>query len=249
MDLLCLTNQSNEQKTPQPSPLEDSAEVEPRKLNATLRDAMASSAGVRKKKGNNYKHAGLLSAADVVIPILIREGAQYDGEHFIWPSGHKTKPKISNHGYLKVAKNIGNQVVALSVARFVCWKANGAPPPDKPYVDHINRIRTDNRPENLRWASASENTRNATREPWTRELIDLPRYGKFDGNINFDVADDMRALHSCGHSIIKLSERFVVSRKAVADVLTMRTWVRPELRQKFRARVAELEQTGQVKNS
>lgn len=32
-----------------------------------------------------------------------------------------------------------------------------------PYIDHINRIRTDNRVENLRWVSSSENARNPTK--------------------------------------------------------------------------------------
>ena len=33
-------------------------------------------------------------------------------------------------------------------------------PNNRPYIDHINRIRTDNRLENLRWVNQSENSKN-----------------------------------------------------------------------------------------
>lgn len=36
----------------------------------------------------------------------------------------------------------------------------GPPPPDKPEVDHINRNKKDDRPENLRWADRYENMQN-----------------------------------------------------------------------------------------
>jgi hypothetical protein len=36
----------------------------------------------------------------------------------------------------------------------------GPPPPDKPEVDHINRNKQDDRPENLRWVNRFENMQN-----------------------------------------------------------------------------------------
>ena len=38
---------------------------------------------------------------------------------------------------------------------------------DKKYVDHINRIRNDNRLENLRWVTCSENNKN--RKSWAKK--------------------------------------------------------------------------------
>lgn len=47
----------------------------------------------------------------------------------------------------------------VSVARAVCEAFNG-PPPENAHVDHINRVRDENHPSNLRWVSRSENLRN-----------------------------------------------------------------------------------------
>ena len=43
----------------------------------------------------------------------------------------------------------------------ICRAFHGLPPKGKPFVDHINRIRDDNRPDNLHWASVKENNDNA----------------------------------------------------------------------------------------
>lgn len=47
------------------------------------------------------------------------------------------------------------------VHQLICLAFHGIPPSPKHEVDHINRQRDDNRPENLRWVTRRENTRNA----------------------------------------------------------------------------------------
>ena len=47
---------------------------------------------------------------------------------------------------------------------------------NKPQIDHINRIRNDDRLENLRWVSASENCRN--REGFDEEMVGIRWYPK-----------------------------------------------------------------------
>lgn len=68
-----------------------------------------------------------------------------------WTFGHR----ISN-GYLRVRCSYKD----LLAHRLICEAFHGLCPPDKDQVDHIDRNPSNNRPENLRWCSRSENNRN-----------------------------------------------------------------------------------------
>ena len=74
--------------------------------------------------------------------------------------GKILKPNLNRHGYLdiKLCENGNNKHMKVHRLVALCFLEN---PENKPQVDHINRIKTDNRVENLRWATRSENNRNA----------------------------------------------------------------------------------------
>lgn len=104
---------------------------------------------------------------------LIKEKLEYnpDTGELLWKiSGHGIKKgsvtgSIANTGYVQIMVG-GKQLLAHRVA-FVLM--TGRWPTE---IDHINRVKTDNRWENLREVSKSENLRNRdkfTCKPYTRK--------------------------------------------------------------------------------
>ena len=69
------------------------------------------------------------------------------------------KPSLDNNGYLYVTLSKNNKPKIFKLHRLIA--INFIPNPEnKPCIDHINTIRTDNRVENLRWVTKKENSNN-----------------------------------------------------------------------------------------
>lgn len=81
-----------------------------------------------------------------------------DGRVWSFRKNKFLSPSI-NDGYLQVVLKNDEGFKTVKVHRLVA-EAYIPNPDNKPQVDHINRIRTDNRVENLRWATLIENASN-----------------------------------------------------------------------------------------
>lgn len=73
----------------------------------------------------------------------------------------KTKALKGNYdkdGYHHVLMNIDGKRVYRRVHKLVAQAFHGDPPTSKHQVNHINGVRTDNRPDNLNYLTSRENT-------------------------------------------------------------------------------------------
>lgn len=85
------------------------------------------------------------------------------------------KLTINKDGYAVVHIHVNNKVLRKLAHRLVA--ESFIPNPDnKPEVDHINAIRTDNRVSNLRWVTSAENANNPI--TMSRMIASTAKFGK-----------------------------------------------------------------------
>lgn len=89
------------------------------------------------------------------IKLLDREGYRKNGKFFKVHSMIK-EPYTTNFGYKRVHLEKNKKSKHVFVHRLVA-EAFIPNPDNKPYINHKNGVRTDNRVENLEWCTASEN--------------------------------------------------------------------------------------------
>ena len=86
------------------------------------------------------------------------------------------KPAKTRAGYLRVHLSLNGHVSAMSLHRLVAMAF--IPNPDnKPTVNHINEVKTDNRVENLEWATMHEQNVHGTRIERVRAHTDFKNRG------------------------------------------------------------------------
>lgn len=83
---------------------------------------------------------------------------------------HIMRPSVTRHGYCSLVLRHKGKKQYITVHILVA-KAFIPNPENKPQIDHINTIRTDNRVENLRWCTNKENHANPITAERYRKLF------------------------------------------------------------------------------
>lgn len=108
--------------------------------------------------------------------IIYENGDLFDLEHKYFLKKHTTYKGYQTYCFSNGEDKLYKFVHRLIAETFI------PNPENKPYIDHINTIRDDNRIDNLRWITAKENANN----PITITKITKMNQDKKKGIIGFD---------------------------------------------------------------
>ena len=78
-----------------------------------------------------------------------------------YKKGGTMSQTLDRYGYPQTSICVNGKQRTVTVHRLVATAFHGLPPEGKPQINHINGIKTDNRPENLEWCNNAYNVRHA----------------------------------------------------------------------------------------
>ena len=132
------------------------------------------------------------------------------------------KPNISKKGYVKYNLCQNSKYKTLLGHRLVA-EAFIPNPENKPCVDHINFDKSDNRAENLRWCTVTENN-HATDRAGLRHAATNPNRAK---KLTAEAVAEIRRLANEGVRTGLIAEEFDVAKSTIRLVVTGKSWGMP----------------------
>lgn len=161
-----------------------------------------------------------------IIATAVERGFTFKDGRIVNPQG-KVLSAHKKDGYMFLWLPVpGVGGIVCGMARVVCWLYHGPQPPGKPCVDHINRIRDDNRPENLRWVTYGENNLNISeehRQVRVRRMDRIRPYGEKSPNAKLNL-EQVREILASKESQRLLGRKYGVSQKSISRIKRGERW-------------------------
>lgn len=148
------------------------------------------------------------------------DGIIYEDRYLVFSNGDifnldgaKMSPSIDKCGYLHGLINGKSRSYHRIIAE--CFIPN---PCNKPDVNHINGIKTDNRSENLEWCTRSENTIHAYRTGLEQPVVGVDHHNsKLDEGL-------VRYIRQSNKSNYGLAKELGVDPSTIRDARNKKTW-------------------------
>lgn len=179
-----------------------------------------------------------MTREDVILSLLRSAELEIDQDGQIWRIARRggnpgrnfaTRPcqriRAEYHqrqGYLMITTMIAG-VKTTAAAHRVVWTHFRGPIPDGMTINHINGVKSDNRPQNLELATMSEQRRHAV------QVLNVERNrpkGSKHPKTKLTEAQvlDIRARRSSGERVMDIAAAFDMKPKAISAIVNRRTW-------------------------
>jgi len=152
-------------------------------------------------------------------PIAGWPDCQISADGRVWRGGKEKTVYVARNGYKSVNFSRSNKSHVLTIHRLLALTFIGEPPTPKHEVCHINGDPLDNRLENLRWGTRSENVQDAIRHG-------TATVGPQNGAAKLRASDVpfMRDMSDFGFSVREIAPHFGVSQTTIRRALSGATY-------------------------
>lgn len=147
-------------------------------------------------------------------------------------SGEPLKPSTDLKGYLRVGLMVDEKLITQKVHRLVA-KSFIPNPENKPCVNHINGIKSDNRVENLEWNTYKENTVHAIKNGLfyfntpKQSINKIPKAGELNGQsllTTKEVKEIRQKFKPRVYTRKMLANEYGVTESCIKDVVLRKSW-------------------------
>lgn len=139
----------------------------------------------------------------------------------IFKKGRVLKSNLCKKGYLRTSITNNTKKHTTGVHRLVAFTFISNPE-NKPQVNHINGIKTDNKVENLEWCTNSENQIHAVKNKLVKHNYCENHHMSKLSNEQVKTA---RRMHEFGWSNDILSKHYNISKTAMSKILRKLTYI------------------------